>query len=96
MKQMMTTSAGVFLAISIISLILGGFAFSGKSNLENEIKHRDIISGTINEKLGLDKAQLLKFQIEIDLALKAAGISGALAVGLAVAGKDKDKDKEKK
>ena len=94
MKQMMTTSAGVFLAISIISVILGGLAFSGKSNLENEIKNRDIISGTISKELGLDKFQLAKLQGEIDLALIAAGGSGALAVGLAVAGKDKDKVKE--
>jgi hypothetical protein len=92
MKQAITTSSGVFLAISIVSLIVGGLCFAGKTSFENEVKNRDVITGTLGKELGLDKIRLEQFQGYINSALIVAGGSGALAVGLAVAGKDKVKE----
>jgi predicted polyphosphate/ATP-dependent NAD kinase len=95
MKKMMTISAGVFSAISIISLIFGCIYFGGKFEIENEIKDRDIVSGTKNKESALDEIETARrFQRHGTFALIVAGGSGALAVGLAVAGKDKDKLKK--
>jgi hypothetical protein len=98
MKQMMTTSGGVFLAISIISLIFGCLAFNEKSKFESELNKRDPVTKQVNQESGWDKnvntPKLEQFQSSINTALIMAGGSGALAVGLAVAGKDKDKAKE--
>ncbi|PSB42418.1 hypothetical protein, partial [Chamaesiphon polymorphus] len=93
MKQMMTTSAGVFLAISIISVIFGGFAFAEKSKFENELNQRDPLTKEINKQSGWDdninKQKLEQLQGGLNAALVVAGGSGAIAVALAIVGKDR-------
>jgi hypothetical protein len=97
MKQMMTTSAGVFLAISIISLIFGGFAFAEKSKFESELAKRDPITKALNEGTWdntVNKPKLEQLQGAVNGSLVFAAGSGAIAIALAVAGKDKAKVKE--
>jgi hypothetical protein len=99
MKKTMNISAGFLLAFSIAWLSLGGLFYHDKLEIENEIKHRDIVGGTINKESALDKIEEARQtareeQVFGTLALIVAGVSGALAVRLVVAGKDKDKLKK--
>lgn len=52
MKQMMTVAGGVFFAIAILYLILGGFAISEKDKFEKELESRDAITKELNKNSG--------------------------------------------
>jgi len=52
MRQMMIVAGSVFFVISILCLILGGFAIAEKNKFEKELESRDAITKELNDKLG--------------------------------------------
>jgi hypothetical protein len=95
MKEMMNTCAGVFLAITTLSLILGGFTFAEKAKFQAELDNRDAVTKQLNEESGWNKAvnqpKMEGYQNTINGCLIFAGGSGAVAIAFAVAAKDKVK-----
>ncbi|MCU0526961.1 MAG: hypothetical protein MUF72_19305 [Elainella sp. Prado103] len=93
MRQMMTVAGGVFFAISILCLIFGGFAITEKSKFEKELENRDPITRGLNQGLGWDEAvnkpKLESLQSSVSGSFIAAGVTGAIAIGLAIAGRSK-------
>ncbi|NDJ18771.1 hypothetical protein [Myxacorys almedinensis] len=92
MKPMMTVAGGVFFAVAIMFLILGGTSFVGMMNFQKELESR----GQFDKELrkwtgldGLDKQELERKQSETTGSLVIAAISGSIGVGLAIAGKNK-------
>lgn len=92
-RQMMTVAGGVFFAISILCLILGGFSIAEKNKFEKELESRDPITKQLNESSGWDdivnKPKLETLQSSISGSFMAAGVTGSIAVGLAIAGRSK-------
>ncbi len=93
MKPMFVTAGGVFFAISILCVILGGFAIAEKNKFETELANRDPITRELNKNTGWDdtvnKPKLESLQSSISGSFTAAGIFGAMGIGLAIAGKSK-------
>lgn len=92
MKQMLTTAGGVFFAIGIISLILGGWSFIEKIKLQNELASRNQFIKTISELTDVEVFNNKELQKKQDAAvtfLVITGISGSIGIGLALAGKSK-------
>jgi hypothetical protein len=93
MKQMMIVAGGVFFAISILCLILGGFAMADKNKFEKELESRDAITKELNKSSGWDdsvnKPKLETLQSSISGSFIGAGVAGSIAIGLAVAGRSK-------
>jgi hypothetical protein len=92
-KQMMTVAGGVFFAIALLCLILGGFTISEKNKFEKELESRDAITKELNKNSGWDNTvnnpKLEALENSISGSFMAAGVTGAIAVGLAVAGRSK-------
>ncbi|NEQ28663.1 MAG: hypothetical protein F6K28_58805 [Microcoleus sp. SIO2G3] len=90
---MMTVAGGVFFAIAILCLVLGGFAIAEKNKFEKELESRDSITKGLNQNLGWDdtvnKPKLELLQSSISNSFIAAGVTGSIAIGLAIAGRSK-------
>jgi hypothetical protein len=99
MRQMMIVAGGVFFAISILCLILGGFAITEKNKFEKELDSRDAITKELNKSSGWDdtvnKPKLENLQSSISGSFIGAGVTGSIAVGLAVAGRSKKQEEDK-
>lgn len=99
MKQMMIVAGGVFFAVSILCLILGGFAIAEKNKFEKELESRDAIAKELNRSSGWDdtvnKPKLETLQSSISGSFITAGVTGSIAVGLAIAGRSKKQGEDK-
>ena len=82
---------GVFFAIAILCLILGGFAISEKDKFEKELESRDAITKELNKNSGWDNTvnnpKLETLQSSISGSFIAAGVTDSIAVDLAIAGR---------
>ncbi len=92
MKQMLTVSGGVFFAIAIMSLIVGGGSFIQKIQFQSELESRGQVNKTVSEWSGFEefnKQKLKGIEDVIFTSIIIAGTSGFIGVALAIAGKNK-------
>ena len=90
MRQMLSVAGGILFAISILCLILAGFAIAEKNKFEKELESRDPVTRELNKNSGWDstvnKPKLETLQGSISGSFLAAGVTGSTGVCLAIAG----------
>lgn len=92
MKQIVNVGGGLLCAISIISLVFGGAAFSGMLNVQNELNNRGQAEKLLDGLIGKDKEneeRLKERQNTTTLFFVVGGVSGVLGIGLILAGRSK-------